>query len=256
MIGRDIGDPKSVDLTKLRVVAMPDGFGWQLTMSTVDPEVRQAVVNVANYLGQQVVGKQNVVFAKAPAQIALAGKSFGPMIFTGEPLPSETLGGEGLPPFNYKKEIIPFLFGRSKYTLNSILLSLLVSSFSGRTRDDVLPFWDQLRDEFHELLGDNGVLIFPPYPLTAQPHGMSYFNHPSGSYTSVFNALGFPATQVPVGLSKEGLPLGVQVITRKHEDLKTIAVALQLERGFGGWVPPRRFGVPLTEKETEDLYTH
>ncbi|KAJ1957023.1 Fatty-acid amide hydrolase 2 [Linderina pennispora] len=256
LIGRDIGDPRSVDLTKLRVVAIPDGFGWQIAISRVDPELRQAVVNVANYLGQQVVGKENVAFAKAPGQIALSSKNFGPMIFTGEPAPSETLGGEGLPPFNYKKELIPFIFGRSKHTFNSIMLGFFYALGGKRTRDEVLPFWNQLREEFHELLGENGVLIFPPHPLTTQPHGTSYFNPSNLSYTSVFNGLGFPVTQVPIGLSKDGLPIGVQVVARKHEDLKTIAVALQLEKGFGGWVPPRRFGVPIAENETEDLYAH
>ena len=48
----------------------------------------------------------------------------------------------------------------------------------------------------------------------------------------------FPATQVPLGLSGEGLPLGVQVISGPGNDHVTIAVAEELERIFGGWVPP------------------
>jgi fatty acid amide hydrolase 2 len=50
--------------------------------------------------------------------------------------------------------------------------------------------------------------------------------------------LGMPATQVPLGLSREGLPLGVQVAGRAGADHVTIAVAQELERAFGGWVPP------------------
>jgi fatty acid amide hydrolase 2 len=55
----------------------------------------------------------------------------------------------------------------------------------------------------------------------------------------VFNLLGLPATQVPMGLNREGLPLGVQVVAGMDRDHVGIAVALELERVFGGWVPPR-----------------
>ena len=47
-----------------------------------------------------------------------------------------------------------------------------------------------------------------------------------------------PATQVPLGLDAEGLPLGVQVVAGPARDHLSIAVALVLEREFGGWVPP------------------
>jgi len=45
-------------------------------------------------------------------------------------------------------------------------------------------------------------------------------------------------TQVPLGLNREGLPLGVQVAGPHGRDHLTIAVALELEKEFGGWVPP------------------
>ena len=41
-----------------------------------------------------------------------------------------------------------------------------------------------------------------------------------------------------MGLSREGLPLGVQVVGAPGCDHVTIAVAQQLERAWGGWVPP------------------
>jgi fatty acid amide hydrolase 2 len=48
----------------------------------------------------------------------------------------------------------------------------------------------------------------------------------------------YAVTEVPLGLDGEGLPLGVQVAAPPGNDHKTIAVALELERAFGGWVPP------------------
>ncbi|HEX2129477.1 MAG TPA: hypothetical protein VHF58_09710, partial [Solirubrobacterales bacterium] len=56
--------------------------------------------------------------------------------------------------------------------------------------------------------------------------------------TAVFNLLGLPVTEVPLGLNERGLPLGVQVAAGRDRDHVAIAVALELERAFGGWVPP------------------
>jgi len=57
-------------------------------------------------------------------------------------------------------------------------------------------------------------------------------------YTAIINVMQLPATQIPLGLGRDGVPLGVQVIAAPARDHLTIAVAHQLEREFGGWVPP------------------
>ena len=62
---------------------------------------------------------------------------------------------------------------------------------------------------------------------------------PAGGHAVPFNLAGVPVTQVPLGLSPSGLPLGVQVAAGQGDDHLTIAAALELERAFGGWVPPR-----------------
>jgi len=56
--------------------------------------------------------------------------------------------------------------------------------------------------------------------------------------TALFNLLGLPVTEVPLGLNEAGLPLGVQVVAGRDRDHVSIAVAAELERAFGGWVPP------------------
>ncbi len=47
-----------------------------------------------------------------------------------------------------------------------------------------------------------------------------------------------PASAAPVGLSKDGLPLGVQIIGPYQEDLTCLATARLLEQAFGGFRPP------------------
>lgn len=58
------------------------------------------------------------------------------------------------------------------------------------------------------------------------------------SYTAIFNVLGVPVTQVPLGLGSDGLPLGVQVVGGMFNDLLTIEVAKECEAALGGWIPP------------------
>ena len=45
-------------------------------------------------------------------------------------------------------------------------------------------------------------------------------------------------TQVPLGLGKKGLPLGIQVVAAHNNDRLALAVAQLLEKQFGGWVNP------------------
>ena len=67
-----------------------------------------------------------------------------------------------------------------------------------------------------ELLGNDGVLLCPTFPGSgvATYHRESYFKPFNFIYHAIFSALGFPATVVPIGLSKSnepGLPMSIQV---------------------------------------------
>ena len=95
-----------------------------------------------------------------------------------------------------------------------------------------------LRDELTAELRDDGVMLFPSYSAPAPRHHAPLLRPFHFVYTGVVNVLGFPSTQVPLGLSSRGLPLGVQVIAAHGNDHLTIAVACALEEMFGGWVPP------------------
>jgi fatty acid amide hydrolase 2 len=94
-----------------------------------------------------------------------------------------------------------------------------------------------LVDELVEVVGD-GVLLHPAHPSPAPKHGRTVGRLWLLSSTAVFNLAGLPVTEVPLGLSPEGLPVGVQVAAGMDRDHVSIAVALELERVFGGWVPP------------------
>jgi amidase len=49
---------------------------------------------------------------------------------------------------------------------------------------------------------------------------------------------GLPATTMPIGRSRAGLPIGVQIMGQFLDDRTTLAFAGLMEREFGGFVPP------------------
>jgi amidase len=50
-----------------------------------------------------------------------------------------------------------------------------------------------------------------------------------------------PSTTVPVGFTRAGLPVGMQVIGPEFGDYRCIAFAEFLEQGFRGYAPPPGF---------------
>jgi fatty acid amide hydrolase 2 len=96
----------------------------------------------------------------------------------------------------------------------------------------------ELAAELTETVGD-GVLLHPAHPRPAPRHRRTLGRPWLLTPAAMFNLAGLPATEVPLGLSEAGLPVGVQVAAGRDRDHVSIAVALELERVFGGWVPPR-----------------
>ena len=81
-------------------------------------------------------------------------------------------------------------------------------------------------------------MLYPTHPSPAPRHNHPMFRPADFSYCAIFNVLGVPVTQVPLGLSSNGLPLGVQVIGGLFSDLLTIRIAQEIQEAFGGWIPP------------------
>ncbi|HOS96161.1 MAG TPA: amidase [Deltaproteobacteria bacterium] len=59
------------------------------------------------------------------------------------------------------------------------------------------------------------------------------------SYTSLFNLTGNPVVVIPVGYTREGMPLGIQIVGKRWRDMELLAVAEQLDRVASAYrVPP------------------
>lgn len=59
-----------------------------------------------------------------------------------------------------------------------------------------------------------------------------------GAHTSLFNFTGHPAVVLPAGKSADGMPLGVQLVSRRWQDEMLLNAAIQIESVIGGYQPP------------------
>jgi aspartyl-tRNA(Asn)/glutamyl-tRNA(Gln) amidotransferase subunit A len=81
------------------------------------------------------------------------------------------------------------------------------------------------------------TLSAPPLPVGLDPHGrIEIAGRDAGTirgawypYTFPFNLTGHPALSLPCGFSAEGLPIGLQIVGRWHEDDYVVDVAEKLE---------------------------
>lgn len=112
------------------------------------------------------------------------------------------------------------------------------------TAEDLLQAWmecDKVRGELLEQMRAFPILLCPVCSIPAFRHGerewvvegqrLTYLD--SMRFTQWFNLLGSPAAVVPVGLSHEGLPIGVQIAGRPYEDEIVLGIASALDRDFG-----------------------
>ncbi|XP_035214801.1 fatty-acid amide hydrolase 2-A-like isoform X1 [Stegodyphus dumicola] len=138
-------------------------------------------------------------------------------------------------------ELLKFFVGNSTLTLGPVV-AMSLGKFPLWYRESKVPYYKKLAQEldeqFDKLLDEQSVLIMPTFPFSAPYHHEIPVLLPSTWYTSVFNVLGLPSTQCPLGLNKHGLPLGIQIVSRRNNDPLTIACAVELEKVYGGWLPP------------------
>jgi len=229
-LSRALGDPAAIEIGRLRTYVVPDNG-----LIPVARSVRGGIRRAGRALQQAGAEVQTRRFSRlrrsleiwAAAMQAAGGPSFRELLANGGHLSVST-------------ELARLPLGRSDYTLPALFLCVLeeVSSRLPGVRSAASVLGDELRAELDAALGDDGVLLFPPYPTPAPRHGRPLLLPFLWVYTAIFNALQLPVTQVPVGFDAQGLPLGVQVVGPYGRDDLTIAVALQLQRSLGGWVPP------------------
>lgn len=229
-----------VDLSKIKFYSISSNNAF--LVSKVSPELCGIQERVCEFWGKKY--KASVTKFELPrlkysldiwsVMMSVAGE--------GSPTFCQLMGGE-LKAINPVWEFIKWCVGMSVHTLPAIQLGLvenITKRFIPQSQQDiVLKSGEKLRMEVEELLGDNGVLLYPSHPTPALQHNLPLLKPFNFVYTAIFNALYLPVTQCPLGLGSDGLPLGIQVVASRNNDHLTLAVAEALEKEFGGWVPPQ-----------------
>ncbi|MDQ3037329.1 MAG: amidase [Myxococcota bacterium] len=225
----ELGSPDDVSLDGMRVLHVASNG-----LNRVHRELVAAQERAALHLESRGARIERVTIPALKRSVliwsammsAAGGDDFSSMLFGGE-----------------RRSVLPELMkvalGKSAHTLPALVLAAIEAFpklVPGQT-DRLLAEGEALKRELAERIGD-GVMLFPTYTRPAPRHAMPMLTPIDWGYTAIINVVELPSTQVPLGLGTEGLPLGCQVIGRHHQDHRTIAVALELERAFGGWVPP------------------
>ncbi|GFR17039.1 fatty-acid amide hydrolase 2 [Trichonephila clavata] len=238
-----------VNLKKLRVFYMEDDGGYPFR-TPVSREIKKAL--------RKAVGHFDTICETKPLKIyqEKLQDAVETWVCVIEALNDQQLGNEIVgyqKKLNFSKEVLKSMAGKSKHTFPVICLAILdryIRNFDVKLAEPFFQLRDELLEEFNEMLGEDGIFLYPTYPDTAPYHMEMLFRPFNIGYSVIFNILGLPVTQCPMGLGDKGLPLGIQIVGGMNQDRVTMAAALELERVFGGWISPcdiRKSSITLTE---------
>jgi len=228
---------ENVDVGKLKFYYM-EGDGGHPAVSPVHPELKTSMRNfLAGFKREFGIKAERVNIPELfySLDIWMNGMASEP---NKTAFCAELAGGKGV--VNPWVELIKWIFNLSHHTLPALGLGVMEKFVSTTSKEhhEYLELGHKLKARLDDILGDNGVLIYPSHSTPAPYHSQPILKTFNFAYTAVFNILGLPVTQVPLGLGSWGVPLGVQVVGGTLMDRNTLAVAREAERIFGGWYPP------------------
>ncbi len=115
------------------------------------------------------------------------------------------------------------------------------NSYSGVDHSNQVETMRQMCRDFVRRMTAYDAWLMPTVPMLPRTHG--YYDMsldvetyddtlmgPDCCFTSPFNASGLPAIVVPMSLSEDGLPIGVQFVGRDCDEVTLIRIAAQIEQ--------------------------
>jgi fatty acid amide hydrolase 2 len=222
--------PDQVDLSTLDVVLIASN-----ELIAPSAEIDDACERAADHLRRRGarVRTQRLPELKHSLSIwsALMGRQGGPSF---EQL--MTSGGQ----LHIARELARLPSRRSPHTLPALVLALIerAAPLLDRQFNASLEAFADLKAKIDALLTPHTILLHPSFPCPAPRHLRPLLMPAHFAYSAIFNVLELPATQVPMGLTPDGLPVGLQIVARHGHDHLSIAAACALEHDAGGWTPP------------------
>ena len=106
--------------------------------------------------------------------------------------------------------------------------------------DELIARLDLYRSSMLTFMENYDAILCPVNAYPALEHGLlgDVDHDPGWSYTYAYNWTGWPAVVIRGGATQEGIPIGVQVVARPWREDVALALALHLEKVFGGWRRP------------------
>ena len=231
MAGPDLGDALSAPVP-LRSYTEEDLRGLRIgilesdALGVATPETRATLERVAKSLSAQGFDVEPFRLEGLDRALDLWWFFFGPVIGN---LIRESIAGQ-------EHQVSPMLREYLSYANSGspIILEAFMKACVDR---------DLLRAEILRQMQDTPVLLSPVSTAPAFRHGEGNYLPGTGyrdtmRFSQWLNLTGFPGASVPIGLSSEGLPIGVQVIGRPFEDELVLAVAEAVEQARGPWQAP------------------
>jgi amidase len=233
MAGPDPGDALSAPvpiatITDAQLKGLRIGILESEALGVADAETNAALLKASNDLAAQGFIVEPLRLHGLERAIELWWFFFGPAI---EHLFQPSVTGQ--------KEKLSRIFSdylQFAEPLSPITLDALLSACADR---------DLLRAQILHQMRDVPILLSPVSTTTAFRHGEGTWRpgakrcyRDTMRFSQWLNLTGFPGASVPAAVSAEGLPIGIQVIGRPHEEELVLAVAERIESARGPWRAP------------------
>lgn len=135
-------------------------------------------------------------------------------------------------------ELTKHLMGQAQYTFPALITCVLdLFKNKGMNKKGLMKA-HHLQNQLESLLGQSNLILMPVHSRVAPKHRQPYLRPFDFCMTGFLNPFGIPATSVPAGLNKKGLPLAVQVVAGYGQDHLNFAAAEFLDKIFHGYKKP------------------
>jgi Asp-tRNA(Asn)/Glu-tRNA(Gln) amidotransferase A subunit family amidase len=234
MAGPDPGDALSAPVPLSNIDASTPLKGLRIgllessALGNASPETASAIEKAASLLAEQRFSVEPLQLSGLDRALEIWWFFFGPVVAH---LFGPTIEG-------HEEQLSPILREYLRYAApeNPVTVDAIFSACAAR---------DNIRAEILTQLQDFPILLSPVSSSPAFRHGEGTYRpdsphcyRTSMRHSQWLNLAGCPGASVPVGISSEGLPIGVQVIGRPHGEELVLAVAERIEQARGPWQPP------------------
>ncbi|HZJ10775.1 MAG TPA: amidase [Trueperaceae bacterium] len=124
---------------------------------------------------------------------------------------------------------------RGRYGASAGFYNLPGAFLSAADYLHALRVGELVRQQVDEVLADADMILTPTSPVTRTTTARNPKTHRRGgnaAYTSPFNISGHPGVALPVGLSSEGMPIGMQLIGRTDSEFDLLRAARAISGSF------------------------